>query len=76
VGSTLGARWLYGDQRLRSGGSVTIFKELGNDPNLLNDLSMKIRSQGPNCDLLNGTEAQEAMESGYWPGPYIHSPGM
>lgn len=57
-------------------GSVMIFKELGNDRSLLNDLSMKIRSQGPGRDLLNGYEAQEAMESGYWPGPYGHSPGM
>lgn len=57
-------------------GSVTIFKELGNDRGLLNDLSMKICSQGPGCGLLDGCEAQEAMESGYWPGPYNHSPGM
>jgi len=57
-------------------GSVTIFKELGNDRNLLDDISAKIRSQGPGWDLLDGLAAQEAMESGYWPGPYGHSPGM
>lgn len=51
-------------------GSLSIFKELGRDQGLVNDISAKIHSQGDSYGLLDEAGIQDAFDSGYWPGPY------
>lgn len=49
-------------------GSLSIFKELGRDQGLVNDIAAKIRSQGNSRSLLDEAGIQEAFENSYWPG--------